>query len=646
MSTKLGALSVFLTADTSPFARKMKSADGKVKQLSATTVAFGAAAGAAFAGAAIKLRDFTAEALTASKRLAEVNTLLQIEPKGMEALKRELFDIGTELGILTEDSIPALYQAISAGIPRENVIDFLKVAGKSAKAGVTTMETSVDGLTSIIDAYSLSVQDAEMVSDKFLQAVVSGKTKFEFLAEGIGKVAPLASTLNVSLDELFGIMVSLTKVGLNTDEAFTGFRGVLNAMLKPTDDLAKMFEELAGQGKASNVQTDGLLNVMKELQKAVDNDSKALAKLFPNVRGLNAAFAILKNEAKDTSKYIDQSAQSAARTGKMFKKIAEDESFSMEQAAANWEQIKINIGDIVKESGLIGFLTKVSELTKNISKDLQDVTKKTFKFTDAEKEDLNDVIQGRKDSLTDLIQQVFKTTLSPLTKPFTAPIAMLNAASERRYQEAESKRLAKIQEKRDAKRQDTMRRMNEIRRKEEMRIAQEQERLSEIAARNFERKYSGEASRIMKAIRGEQDAEAANKAFDQRIKSLRLELKLADLIAKKKEKEAFILQRIASFGDKITEEQRKTIAKLAGELFDTQNVKDKGEEQMKGPALSEAIRAGSRAETALVNRTAFGGAEKMRKRNVDANVATAREMKLQNQRGVKVTGMKVVEKVL
>jgi len=74
---------------------------------------------------------------------------------------------------------------------------------------------------------------------------------------------------------------------------------------------------------------------------------------------------------------------------------------------------------------------------------------------------------------------------------------------------------------------------------------------------------------------------------------------------------------------------------------------DEVKDAMSGPALSEAVRAGSQAEAALIARTAFGGTEmKMRKKNVDANVATARELKLQNQRGVKVTGMKVVEKVL
>ena len=643
MATKLGALSVFLTADTSPFARKMRGANGSVTKLSAGVAAFGVASAAAFLTATMKLKDFTAESLAASKRFAEVNTLLQLEPKGLEALKGELFDINSELGFLTEDSIPALYQAISAGIPKENVIDFLKVAGKSAKAGVTTMETSVDGLTSIIDAYSLSVEDAEMVSDKFLKTVVIGKTKFEFLAEGIGKIAPLASALNINLDELFGVMVSLTKVGLNTDEAFTGFRGVLTALLKPSDDLIRQLDQLQKAGKAADVRTNGLLNVMKSLQVAVDNDAQALAKLFPKVRGLNAAFAILKNEAADTSKFIDQVATSADTTNQMFKKIAEDPSMSMEQAASNWEQMKINIGDIVKGSGLIGFLTKSSGLVKNMSKDLKAVAETHFKITPKEDKAVNDIIAGKKSAALYGAEEMAKIALTPLTLPITKPFEFLEAGAARRVDEAESNRVAKIQDERKRRRSQRLstsrERMLKDRLQKELKAEKENARMAAM----FKDQYAGEGGRIAGQIESEKRADKLNKTISEKIKNLRLELKLSKMIAEGREKDAFILKKTAAFGKDLTDEQRATIAKLAGSLFDTNNVKP-DEAQMKGPALSEAIRAGSQAEAALLARAMVPETDKkLRKRNVDANIAAANELKTMNVIGLKVRGMKQVE---
>jgi len=73
---------------------------------------------------------------------------------------------------------------------------------------------------------------------------------------------------------------------------------------------------------------------------------------------------------------------------------------------------------------------------------------------------------------------------------------------------------------------------------------------------------------------------------------------------------------------------------------------DEKKQAASGPALSEAIRAGSQAEAALLARAMVPESDKkLRKKNVDANIATANELKIQNERGVKVRGMKVVNSV-
>ena len=67
---------------------------------------------------------------------------------------------------------------------------------------------------------------------------------------------------------------------------------------------------------------------------------------------------------------------------------------------------------------------------------------------------------------------------------------------------------------------------------------------------------------------------------------------------------------------------------------------------MTGPALSAAIRAGSQAEAALLARAMVPETDKkLRKRNVDANIAAANELKIQNERGVKVRGIKEVQTI-
>ncbi|MDA0064519.1 phage tail tape measure protein [Brachyspira hyodysenteriae] len=83
-----------------------------------------------------------------------------------------------EIGKVPEEVVPALYQSLSAGVPRENVFEFLKTAGEAAIAGVAELKTSVDGLTSVTNAYGTEVLNVNRASDIMFQTVKLGKTDF------------------------------------------------------------------------------------------------------------------------------------------------------------------------------------------------------------------------------------------------------------------------------------------------------------------------------------------------------------------------------------------------------------------------------------------------------------------------------------
>ena len=86
--------------------------------------------------------------------------------------------------------LPALYQAISAGVPSDNVFDFLETANKAAVGGITDLSTSVDGITSVVNAYGSDVISAAEASDLMFTAVKEGKTDFGQLSDSLFQVIP------------------------------------------------------------------------------------------------------------------------------------------------------------------------------------------------------------------------------------------------------------------------------------------------------------------------------------------------------------------------------------------------------------------------------------------------------------------------
>jgi hypothetical protein len=105
---------------------------------------------------------------------------------------------------------PALYSALSAGVPKDNVFEFMEVAQKAAKGGVTDLETAVDGISSVINAYGAEVISATEASDLMFTAVRLGKTTFEEISGSIFQMAPIAAAVGIPFKDLTASIANLT----------------------------------------------------------------------------------------------------------------------------------------------------------------------------------------------------------------------------------------------------------------------------------------------------------------------------------------------------------------------------------------------------------------------------------------------------
>ena len=113
---------------------------------------------------------------TFERSLNEVFTLLPgISGEAMEAMSSQVQQFSTRFGTLTDEVVPALYQALSAGVPPDNVFEFLETAQMAAIGGVTDLETAVDGISSVVNAYGAEVLSAAQASDIMFTAVRLGK---------------------------------------------------------------------------------------------------------------------------------------------------------------------------------------------------------------------------------------------------------------------------------------------------------------------------------------------------------------------------------------------------------------------------------------------------------------------------------------
>jgi len=181
-----------------------------------------------------------------SASMAEVKTMLGDDKSMLPKLTDQVRELSAEFGLAKKTLAEGLYQALSAGVPAENAIDFLRVASKSAVGGVTDVKTSVDGLTSVLNAYGIEASKVSQVSDILFTVVKEGKINFEELSQNIGNIAPFAKVAGVGIEHLSAMIATLVKVD-KPERAMTSLRQAMVFAAKEGKPLLQVLNEFEGK---------------------------------------------------------------------------------------------------------------------------------------------------------------------------------------------------------------------------------------------------------------------------------------------------------------------------------------------------------------------------------------------------------------
>lgn len=278
----------------------------------------------------------------------EVATLLpNLDAQGLENLTDDVQGFAREAGLTTDQVIPALYQAISAGVPPDNVFDFLETANKAAVGGVSDIETAVDGLTSVVNAYGSDVISTAEASDLMFTAVRLGKTDFDQLSRSLFNVIPTASGLGVEFSDVTGALAALTAQGTPTNVATTQLRQALTELGKEGSKVDGIFRDAAGQSFREFIASGGDLNdALGILQGVADDTGKNLTDMFGSVEAGNAVLGLTSESgAKLFNNALGEMGASAGATDQAFETMDQGIGRSWERIKASFQVALTEIGE-------------------------------------------------------------------------------------------------------------------------------------------------------------------------------------------------------------------------------------------------------------------------------------------------------------
>lgn len=289
--------------------------------------------------------------------LAKVSTIADTSKVSVGDLNKQILDTSGSMGVAAADIAEAAYQAISAGQDTANAVAFAGQASKLAAAGFTSSSSAVDILTTALNAYGLSADQATHVSDVLLTTQNLGKTSVDELSSSMGKVIPLAAAYGVTVENLSSGLAVMTANGIATAEATTYTKSMLNELGDAGSTVGKILQKQTGKSFAQlNAEGKSLGDVLQILYKSVGGSSTAFAGLWSSVEAGTGALSLASGGAEHFNDVLSQMQNSAGATETAYETMTDTFQHkveTMQTAAQNfsitlYDSLEPTLGDVAQ----------------------------------------------------------------------------------------------------------------------------------------------------------------------------------------------------------------------------------------------------------------------------------------------------------
>ena len=283
--------------------------------------------------------------------LAKVSTIADTSKVSVGDLNKQILDTSGSMGVAAADIAEAAYQAISAGQDTANAVAFAGQASKLAAAGFTSSSSAVDILTTALNAYGLSADQAIHVSDVLLTTQNLGKTSVDELSSSMGKVIPLAAAYGVTVENLSSGLAVMTANGIATAEATTYTKSMLNELGDAGSTVGKILQKQTGKSFAQlNAEGKSLGDVLQILYQNVGGSSTAFAGLWSSVEAGTGALSLASGGAEHFNDVLSQMQNSAGATETAYETMTDTFQHKVETMQTAAQNFGITLYDSLESS--------------------------------------------------------------------------------------------------------------------------------------------------------------------------------------------------------------------------------------------------------------------------------------------------------
>jgi TP901 family phage tail tape measure protein len=229
-----------------------------------------------------------------------------------KTLQTRLLGVSNRLGGLYSQTqlVTAAYDVASSGFTdAADAAKVLEAAAKGATGGLSDINTVGNAVTSVLNAYGKSANDAAILVDGFIQTQNDGRIVLNEYAQQIGRLAPTAAATGVGINELNAAISTITAQGVRVEATFSGLNQALVSILKPTKEASDLAKALGIDFSETGLRANGFGGLLKEVKEKTGGSTTALVKLFGSVDALKAVLPLVNDDLVKYNKNVERQAK-------------------------------------------------------------------------------------------------------------------------------------------------------------------------------------------------------------------------------------------------------------------------------------------------------------------------------------------------
>ena len=284
--------------------------------------------------------------------IAKLGAITGAEGESLKALEKQARNLGASTVFTASEAASAMTYLGMAGFKTNEILAATPGVLNLAQAAGADLAETADIASNILSGFNLEARETGRVGDVLAKAMTTSNVNLQQLGETMKYVAPAASSVGASLEEVAALSGLLGNVGIQGSNAGTALRAAFLRLAKPPREAAEALNQLGVSIKTADGKMRSMPAILKDIWAATQDMGDAdriavLTKLF----GVEAASAMAElvrqagTGALDT--YVQTLKNAKGATAEMAEKMNATTQGALRRLGSAIESLSITLGSLL-----------------------------------------------------------------------------------------------------------------------------------------------------------------------------------------------------------------------------------------------------------------------------------------------------------